>query len=189
MAHRCLLSAVDHSKPGHIKVILEVPGDEERQTRVLAMPPRARTIFADIPRQMHQSEQMLRSPLAHASIFAETLQGLSNVLLQAGYQVIIGHTDHSPDAFFLVGTHHTDAVRDMLARAEIPVVQSWAWIDTPIDQLVDFSNQAALAEAVAYARRRGYARPTFVGSLRAGGDRARTDGRLPRGRGAALPRL
>ncbi|MCW8182898.1 LacI family DNA-binding transcriptional regulator, partial [Verminephrobacter eiseniae] len=105
-------------------------------------------------------------PQIAASIFAETLQGLSNVLLQAGYQVIIGHTDYShereeavvrnllgrrPDAFFLVGTHHTDAVRDMLVRAAIPVVESWAWTDAPIDQLVGFSNQAALAEAVAYA--------------------------------------
>ena len=127
-------------------------------------------------------------PQIAASIFAETLQGLSNVLLQAGYQVIIGHSDYShereeavvrnllgrrPDAFFLVGTRHTDAVREMLARAAIPVVESWAWTDTPIDQLVGFSNQAALSEAVAYARRQGYARPTFVGSLRPGDDRAR----------------
>lgn len=127
-------------------------------------------------------------PQIAASIFAETLQGLSNVLLQAGYQVIIGHSDYShereeavvrnllgrrPDAFFLVGTHHTDAVREMLTRAAIPVVESWAWTDAPIDQLVGFSNQAALAEAVAYGRQRGYARPTFVGSLRSGDDRAR----------------
>ncbi len=127
-------------------------------------------------------------PQIAASIFAETLQGLSDVLLQAGYQVIIGHSDYShereeavvrnllgrrPDGFFLVGTRHTDAVRGMLARAAIPVVESWAWTESPIDQLVGFSNQAALVEAVAYARRRGYARPTFVGSLRAGDDRAR----------------
>src|SRR6218665_3480271 len=36
-----------------------------------------------------------------------------------------------------------------------------------------FEKQAGLAEAVAYSRRRGYAPPTFVGSLRAGDDRAR----------------
>lgn len=127
-------------------------------------------------------------PQIAASIFAETLQGLSNVLLEAGYQVIIGHSDYShereeavvrnllgrrPDAFFLVGTQHTEAVRGMLTRAAIPVVESWAWTDSPIDQLVGFSNEAALQEAVAYARRRGYARPTFVGSLRPGDDRAR----------------
>ena len=127
-------------------------------------------------------------PQIAASVFAETLQGLSNVLLQAGYQVIIGHTDYShereeavvrsllgrrPDAFFLVGTRHTDAVREMLARAAIPVVESWAWTRKPIDQLVGFSNQEALAAAVAYAQRRGYRHPTFVGAARPGDDRAR----------------
>ena len=127
-------------------------------------------------------------PQIAASVFAETLQGLSNVLLQAGYQVIIGHSDYShereedvvrsllgrrPDAFFLVGTRHTDAVREMLQRAAIPVVETWAWTRKPIDQLVGFSNHEAIAAAVAYVQRRGYARPVFVAAARPGDDRAR----------------
>jgi LacI family gluconate utilization system Gnt-I transcriptional repressor len=127
-------------------------------------------------------------PQIAASVFAETVQGLSNVLLQAGYQVIIGHTDYShereenvvrsllgrrPDAFFLVGTRHTDAVREMLQRAAIPVVETWAWTRKPIDQLVGFSNHEAIAAAVAYVQRRGYARPVFVAAARPGDDRAR----------------
>jgi LacI family gluconate utilization system Gnt-I transcriptional repressor len=126
-------------------------------------------------------------PQIATSVFAETVQGLSNILIPAGYQIIIGHTDYShereealvrsllgrrPDGFFLVGTRHTDATREMLSRAAVPVVEGWAWTRRPIDQLVGFSNHDALAETVAYVRRAGYKRPTFVGSLRPGDDRA-----------------
>ena len=126
-------------------------------------------------------------PQIAASIFAETVQGLSEALLPEGYQIIIGHTDYDPvreealvrsllgrrpDAFFLVGTQHTEATRELLQRAQVPVVESWSWINRPIDQLVGFSNRAALVETVAYARRKGYKRPTFVASFQSGDDRA-----------------
>lgn len=126
-------------------------------------------------------------PVIAASIFAETVQGLSEALLPEGYQLIIGHTDYDPvreealvrsllgrrpDAFFLVGTKHTEATREMLARAHIPVVESWSWTNRPIDQLVGFSNHDSLVETVAYARRKGYKRPVFVASFQSGDDRA-----------------
>ena len=126
-------------------------------------------------------------PLIAASIFAETVQGLSEVLLPEGYQIIIGHTDYDPlreealvrsllgrrpDAFFLVGTRHTDTTRELLAQAHVPVVESWSWTDNPIDQLVGFSNHDALVDTVAYARSKGYARPTFVALLQPGDHRA-----------------
>ena len=34
-------------------------------------------------------------PVIQTSIFAETIQGLSNILVPAGYQIIIGHTDYN----------------------------------------------------------------------------------------------
>lgn len=126
-------------------------------------------------------------PLIAASIFAETVQGLSEVLLPEGYQIIIGHTDYDPlreealvrsllgrrpDAFFLVGTTHTQTTRELLAQANVPVVESWSWTDTPIDQLVGFSNHDALVQTVAYAKERGYARPTFAALLQPGDHRA-----------------
>lgn len=126
-------------------------------------------------------------PVIAASIFAETVQGLSNLLLPEGYQIIIGHTDYSPereealvrsllgrrpDAFFIVGTQHTPATREMLESARVPVVESWSWTQRPIDQLVGFSNERAFVEAVAFARRRGYKRPAFVGGLQPGDVRA-----------------
>jgi LacI family transcriptional regulator, gluconate utilization system Gnt-I transcriptional repressor len=126
-------------------------------------------------------------PLIAASIFAETVQGLSEVLLPEGYQIIIGHTDYDPlreealvrsllgrrpDAFFLVGTRHTETTRELLAQANVPVVESWSWTDSPIDQLVGFSNYDALVDTVAYAKSKGYARPTFAALLRPGDHRA-----------------
>jgi LacI family gluconate utilization system Gnt-I transcriptional repressor len=134
-------------------------------------------------------------PLIAASIFAETVQGLSDVLLPEGYQIIIGHTDYDPlreealvrsllgrrpDAFFLVGTKHTETTRELLAQAHVPVVESWSWTDRPIDQLVGFSNHDALVETVAYAQSKGYQRPTFAALLQPGDHRAqeRMDGYL-----------
>jgi LacI family gluconate utilization system Gnt-I transcriptional repressor len=126
-------------------------------------------------------------PVISASIFAETVQGLSNVLVPAGYQIIIGHTDYQedreealvrsllgrrPDAFFFIGTKHTKATKEMLLQAAIPVVESWDWVQKPIDQLVGFSNRLSISELVAYLRKAGYQRPAFVGSIRHGDDRA-----------------
>jgi len=126
-------------------------------------------------------------PAIAASVFAETVQGLSEVLLPQGYQIIIGHTDYDPqreealvrsllgrrpDAFFLVGTTHTETTRELLAQANVPVVESWSWTDRPIDQLVGFSNHDALVETVAYARRKGYQRPAFAAVLQPGDHRA-----------------
>jgi LacI family gluconate utilization system Gnt-I transcriptional repressor len=126
-------------------------------------------------------------PLIAASIFAETVQGLSDVLLPEGYQIIIGHTDYDPlreealvrsllgrrpDAFFLVGTRHTESTRELLLQANVPVVESWSWIDDPIDLLVGFSNHRALVETVAYAKRKGYKKPVFAALLQPGDHRA-----------------
>lgn len=126
-------------------------------------------------------------PVISSSIFAETIQGLSNVLVPAGYQIIMGHTDYleereealvrsllgrRPDAFFLIGTRHTKWTKDMLTKAGIPIVESWDWVQKPIDQLVGFSNREAIADMVAYLKKAGYRHPAFVGSIRRGDDRA-----------------
>lgn len=126
-------------------------------------------------------------PFIAASIFAETVQGLSDELRPHGYQIIIGHTDYDlqreeavvrsllgrrPDAFFLVGAKHTKVTTELLSHAQIPVVESWSWTNRPIDQLVGFSNRDALIETVGYARRKGYRRPAFVASMQSGDDRA-----------------
>ena len=127
-------------------------------------------------------------PVIAASIFSETVQGLSDILLPEGYQIIMGHTDYHaereeavirsllgrrPDAFFLIGTKHSDATRVLLSQAQIPIVESWSWTNRPIDQLVGFSNHEALVQTVAYAKQKGYRKPAFIGAIRVGDDRAR----------------
>jgi LacI family gluconate utilization system Gnt-I transcriptional repressor len=126
-------------------------------------------------------------PLLSSTIFGETMQGLSNILLPAGYQIIIGHTDYQqdreealvrsllgrrPDAFVLVGVKHTKTTRDLLLQADVPIIETWDWTPKPIDQLIGFSNKQAFIDIVAYLKSSGRKQPLFVGSIRDGDDRA-----------------
>jgi LacI family gluconate utilization system Gnt-I transcriptional repressor len=127
-------------------------------------------------------------PILSASIFAETVQGLNEVLLSEGYQVFLGHTDYRlereealvrslsgrrPDGFFVIGTHHTRETTALLKRAGVPVVESWDWNVRPIDLLVGFSNKDAIRATVRYLAERGYGRPAFAGVVLPGDHRAR----------------
>jgi LacI family gluconate utilization system Gnt-I transcriptional repressor len=127
-------------------------------------------------------------PLLSASVFAETVQGLNDVLLAEGYNLLLGHTDYRlgreealvqllsgrrPDGFFLIGTHHSQATRTLLRATQAPVVESWGWTERPIDMLVGFSNRAAMEAMVGHLVGRGYRRLAVAGVLRPGDDRAR----------------
>lgn len=132
-------------------------------------------------------------PTLSASVFAETIQHLSDVLHQHGYQIFLGNTDYKtereeevirsllgrrPDGLFIVGTHHSQASVGMLRRAGIPVVEGWDMTNRPIDRLVGFSNTAAIAAMVRYLVDSGRRRIVFAGSMRKGDNRAseRRDG-------------
>lgn len=127
-------------------------------------------------------------PTISTSIFAETIQGLTDVLLPEGYQVFLGHTDYTtareealvrslagrrPDGFFIIGTRHTQEAADILKRTGVPVVESWSWTPRPIDLLVGFSNAAAMMEVVDHLVARGYRRLTFAGMIKPGDHRAK----------------
>jgi LacI family gluconate utilization system Gnt-I transcriptional repressor len=127
-------------------------------------------------------------PLLSGSIFSETIQGLNEVLLAEGYQLFIGHTDYRldreealvrsfsgrrPDGFFIIGTQHNRATRALLKRAGVPVVESWDWVERPIDMLVGFSNSNAIAAIVSHLFARGYRRPVFSGVIKPGDHRAK----------------
>jgi LacI family gluconate utilization system Gnt-I transcriptional repressor len=132
-------------------------------------------------------------PTLSASVFAETIQHLSDVLDQHGYQIFLGNTDYQPDreeavirsllgrrpdGLFIVGTHHSQASVGLLRRAGIPVVEGWDMTNRPIDRLVGFSNTAAIAAMVRYLVDSGRRRIVFAGSMRRGDSRAseRRDG-------------
>ncbi|MDT3345006.1 LacI family DNA-binding transcriptional regulator [Microbacterium aquilitoris] len=126
-------------------------------------------------------------PAINASVFADALQGLDEVLAEQGYHLFIGSTEYDPgveedliraflgrrpDGIFIVGTVHTPAARELLQRARVPIVESWNWTDDPIDGLVGFSNRDAVRAIVEYTHDQGYRHPTFAGRFADGDSRA-----------------
>lgn len=127
-------------------------------------------------------------PLISNSIFADTVQGLTQELLPTGHQVIIGITEYDsakeesivrgilglrPQGVFMVGTRHSEGTRALLQTAGIPVVEGWDQITEPIDGLVGFSNRQALLDLMAYLSHAGFRNPVFCGMMQDGDNRAR----------------
>jgi LacI family gluconate utilization system Gnt-I transcriptional repressor len=126
-------------------------------------------------------------PAVSASVFADALHGLEEVLSPEGYQLFIGSTDYRPsheeelvrallgrrpDGIFIVGTSHSPNTSHLLRESKVPVVEAWDLTDDPIDSVVGFSNQDAIRALVHFAHERGYAHPTFAGSFQTGDFRA-----------------
>ncbi len=126
-------------------------------------------------------------PAISASVFADALHGLEEVLSPAGYQLFIGSTDYRPgheeelvraflgrrpDGIFIVGTDHSPNATHLLRESKVPVVEAWDLSDDPIDSVVGFSNSESIAALVRFAVGRGYRHPTFAGSFQTGDFRA-----------------
>lgn len=126
-------------------------------------------------------------PLISNSIFADSVQGLTQELLPLGYQVIIGITEYDPTkeerivrsilgrrphGIFIIGAHHTEVTRQLLEMSGLPIVESWEWVTNPVDFLVGFSNRQALLDLMAHLATAGYRRPVFCGVLNRGDRRA-----------------
>lgn len=113
---------------------------------------------------------ILLPTIAH-SIFADTVQALMDGLSASGYQTLLGLTGYSaareeelveallgrrPDGIVLVGTEHTDATRERLTKARIPVVEIWDLIDNPIDMVIGFSHEQVGIEVARHLLNKGY---------------------------------
>jgi LacI family gluconate utilization system Gnt-I transcriptional repressor len=127
-------------------------------------------------------------PSISASIFADTVQGISNTLLPAGYQILLGHTFYDPDqeealvrsflgrgpdGLIVLGTAHTPATNNLLQQAGLPVVETWEWTSEPIDLLVGFSNEEAAIAMVEHLFAKGYRKLVFSGVVEEGDARAK----------------
>src|SRR6201994_4358279 len=92
-------------------------------------------------------------PTIANSIFADTVQGLSDELEPLGYAVILAQSrydaareDHMlrallsrrPEALIMVGSPATDDGARLLRRAGIPVVETWELPPDPIDAVAGF---------------------------------------------------
>ncbi len=121
-------------------------------------------------------------PSLSNSWFSETLGGLSEVLADAGYQLLIGQSLYNPieeerlidtflgrrvDAMVLTGSQRTAATRTRLRAAGIPVVETWDITDDPLDMAVGFSHFAVGEAAAQYLLARGCRQLGFIGASEA----------------------
>ncbi|MFN2323029.1 MAG: LacI family DNA-binding transcriptional regulator [Trueperaceae bacterium] len=126
-------------------------------------------------------------PSLDDSIFTEVLKGTVDVLEDAGYQLILGNSHFDPDteaelvatflahrvgAISLTGAFHTARTRSLLARAGVPVVETWSLPRRPLGACVGLSNEAAAFAMTDHLARRGYRRIAFVSAPVTNNDRA-----------------
>jgi LacI family transcriptional regulator, gluconate utilization system Gnt-I transcriptional repressor len=119
-------------------------------------------------------------PTIANSIFAETVQGLSDALTARGFQLLLGESTYShaaerqilaaligrqPDAIALVGVVRDEATRRLLEAAHLPIVETWDLTQDPLDLVVGFSNEAAGAAMARYLIGQGRRRLAFVGGV------------------------
>jgi LacI family gluconate utilization system Gnt-I transcriptional repressor len=117
-------------------------------------------------------------PSLYNANFSETAGALSEGLEAHGLQLLLGFTGYSvaeeevlieqllrrrPEALVVTGGRHTDAAREMLINADIPVVETWDVPENPIDRVVGFSNAGAMAAMVRHLAEMGHSKICFVG--------------------------
>jgi LacI family transcriptional regulator, gluconate utilization system Gnt-I transcriptional repressor len=127
-------------------------------------------------------------PTLRHSLFADTIEGMSDVLAEAGLDLIVANSryradveesqirtllERRPDAIVLTGLTHTPEARELLKSAGIPVVETWESTDEPIDVAVGFSNRDAAAAMTEALVTSGYRRIAFVNGPSETNERAR----------------
>ncbi|MGQ0727541.1 LacI family DNA-binding transcriptional regulator [Acidovorax sp.] len=97
--------------------------------------------------------------------FAETIDGLSDVLADANYQLLLAQSRYDPaqelraastllgrrvDALVLTGVDHAPGLHELVHRAHIPIVETWdlpghrdGIEEAPLDMIAGFSNVKA----------------------------------------------
>ncbi len=110
--------------------------------------------------------------------FAETIQALTEELETCDLQILLGHTDYSPDreeelveamlrrrpeAIVLSYDGHTERTRDLLKGVNVPVIELWERPTAPIGHTIGFSNRAAAAEMTRALIADGYSNIAFLG--------------------------
>jgi LacI family gluconate utilization system Gnt-I transcriptional repressor len=114
------------------------------------------------------------------SVFASTVDGLSQTLREVGYQLLLATTNYTPhveaefisamlarrpDGLVLTSALHTKPAQRLLRSARIPIVELWELPDRPIDSAVGFSNRAAGKAMAEFLADTGRRRIGFIGRL------------------------
>jgi len=117
-------------------------------------------------------------PTIANSIFADTVQGLSDELEPLGYAVILAQSRYDaaredrvlsallsrrPEAIIMVGSPATEDGARLLRRAGIPVVETWELPSEPIDAVAGFDNYAAGVAVAQHLIAGGRKKFAFIG--------------------------
>lgn len=117
-------------------------------------------------------------PTIANSIFADTVQGLSDELEPKGYAVILAQSRYDaaredrmlaallsrrPEAIIMVGSPATEDGARLLHRAGIPIVETWELPAAPIDAVAGFDNFAAGVAVAEHLIAQGRKNLAFIG--------------------------
>jgi LacI family gluconate utilization system Gnt-I transcriptional repressor len=171
---------------------LNIPGKVAEETRKAIWEAIEKTGY--IPNQLAGSLASNRSrtigviiPTIVNSIFADKVQGMTDVLGKEGYQLLLANSGYSleveaelvasfvaqrPSGLVITGTTHAERTRSLLARAGIPVVETWSIGSSPIDMLVGFSNEDAAYAMIRSLAELGYRKIPLVSAPTTDNDRA-----------------
>src|SRR3954452_3688442 len=117
-------------------------------------------------------------PTIANSIFADTVQGLSDELEPLGYAVLLAQSRYDaaredqmlatllswrPEALIMVGSPATEDGARLLRRAGIPVAETWDLPATPIDAVAGFNNYEAGVAVARHLAGQGRNSLAFIG--------------------------
>jgi len=117
-------------------------------------------------------------PTIANSIFADTVQGLSDELEPLGYAVILAQSRYDadredrmlsallsrrPEAIIMVGSPATEDGARLLRRAGIPIVETWELPPEPLDAVAGFDNFAAGVAVARHLVTQGRKNLAFIG--------------------------
>ncbi|MBO4224500.1 LacI family DNA-binding transcriptional regulator [Bradyrhizobium neotropicale] len=117
-------------------------------------------------------------PTIANSIFADTVQGLSDKLEPLGYSVILAQSRYDaaredrmlaallsrrPEAIIMVGSPATEDGKRLLRHARIPIVETWELPIDPIDGVAGFDNYEAGVAVARHFVAQGRQHLAFIG--------------------------
>lgn len=136
----------------------------------------------------HSNVVGLVFPSLRNSLFSETIQTTAETLGKAGFHVLIAESGHSlaeeeklvtaflgqrVSGIVLHNTTHTERLREMLMKSDVPVVETGDLTRNPIDLVVSYSNYDAARAMTDYLYGRGYRRIAFMSLETRDNDRMR----------------
>jgi LacI family gluconate utilization system Gnt-I transcriptional repressor len=116
-------------------------------------------------------------PSLSNALYANTIQGISDVLREQGLHLMISDCGYShereaslisayvaqrPCGLILHNTTHTEAARQMLRASAIPCVETGNLVAEPVDMVVSYSNRDAGLAMARYLLNQGYRRFGFA---------------------------